>query len=108
MELILRLINYSVYIWNICGKLKVISLPLGMQMGYTEKQHFLCLWDSHDDKQHYIKKEWPLREMFVPGRFSIHHVPLVDSKNINLPLMHIKLGLFKTNCRFKISAPELP
>ena len=43
MELILHLINYSAYNWNICGDLKVISLLLGMQMGYTKHQCFLCL-----------------------------------------------------------------
>ena len=55
----------------------------------------MYLWDSHDDEQHYIKKDWPLSETFVPERFNIHHVPLVDPKKINLPLMHITLRLFK-------------
>ena len=77
MELILRLINYAVYKWNIYSELKVIRL-LGMQMDYTKNQCFLYLWDSHDDEQCYIKKDWPLRETYVPGRFNIHHVPLVD------------------------------
>ena len=94
-ELILRLINYSAYNWNICGDFKVIDLFLGMQIGYIKHQCFLCLWDSRDDEQHYIKKDWPLRETFVPGRFNIHHVLLVDLKEMYLPLMHIKLGLSK-------------
>ena len=94
MKLILRLINYAVYKWNIYGELKVIRL-LDLQMVYTKNQCFLYLCDSHDDKQHYIKKDWPLRETFVPGRFNIHHVLLADAKKINLQPMHIKLRLFK-------------
>ena len=95
IELILRLINYSACNWNICGDLKVIGLLLGMQIGYTKHQCFLCLWDSRNDEQPYIKKDWPLRETFVSGRFNIHHVPLDEPKEINLPPMHIKSGLFK-------------
>ena len=56
MKLILRLINYSAYNWNICGDLKVSGLRLGMKMGYTKHQCFLCLWDSRDDEQTYQKK----------------------------------------------------
>ena len=87
--------NYYAYNWNICGDLKVIGLLLGMQMGYTKHQCFLCLWDNRDDEQHYIKKDWPLRKTFVSGRYYIHHVPLINSKKIYLPTMHIKLGLLK-------------
>ena len=63
-------------------------------MGYTRHQCFLCLWDSRDDEQHYIKKDWPLRGTFAPERFNIRHVPLVDPKKIYLPPLHIKLDLF--------------
>ena len=67
IELILRLINYFAYNRHICGDLKVVGLLFGMQMGYTKHQCFLCFWYSRDDEQHYIKKDWPLRETFVPG-----------------------------------------
>ena len=90
IELILRSINYSPYNWNISCDLKVIGLLLGMQIGYTKHQRFLCFWDSRDDEQHYIKKNWPLCEAFVP---EIHHIPQVDPKKIYLPPMQI--GLFK-------------
>ena len=58
IQLILRLINYAVYKWNICGELKVTCLLFGMQMGYTKNQCFLCLWDNHDNDQHYVKKDY--------------------------------------------------
>ena len=56
-QLILRLINYAACKSNICGNLKVIGVLLGMQMGYTKNECFLCLWDSRDNEQHYIKKD---------------------------------------------------
>ena len=63
-----------------------------MQVGYIKHQYLLCRWDSRDNEQHYIKKDWPLHETFVPG---IHHIPQVDPKKIYLPPIHIILGLFK-------------
>ena len=66
-----------------------------MQMGYTKHQFFLCQWDSRDDSRHYNQKEWPARKEFVPGRFIVQHVPLIDPQKIYLPPLHIKLGLFK-------------
>jgi hypothetical protein len=35
MKLILKVINYSEHNWNICADLKVVSLVLGLQLGYT-------------------------------------------------------------------------
>ena len=95
METFLELIKYSEYKWSICGDLKVIGLFLGMQMGYTKHQCFPCQWDSRDDSRHYSQKEWPAQKEFVPGRFDVQHVPLVDPQKIYLPPLHIKLGLFK-------------
>ena len=40
-------------------------------------------------------KKWPARKEFVPGRFNVQHVPLVDPQKIYLPPLHIKLGLLK-------------
>ena len=47
-------------------------------MGYTKHQCFLCQWDSRDDSRHCNHKKWPARKEFVPGRFNVQHVPLVD------------------------------
>ena len=55
----------------------------------------MCHWNSRDDEQHYVQKNWPARERFIPGRFNVHHFPLLDPAKIYLPPMHIKLGLFK-------------
>ena len=40
MEILLKIINYSDHNWNICGDLKVISLLLGLQLGYTKHMCF--------------------------------------------------------------------
>ena len=46
MELVLHLIKCSSNNWNVCRDLQVIGLLLGLQMGYTEHQCFLCRLDS--------------------------------------------------------------
>ena len=68
-------------------------------MGYTKHQCFLCQWDSRNDNRHYNQKEWPARKEFVPGRFNVQRVPLVDPQKIYLPPLHIKLGSFKNFVR---------
>ena len=98
-EMILNLISYSLYKWKICGDLKVISLLLGLQLGYTKYSCFLCLWDSRDDPRHFIKKSWPTRESFEEGKHNVVHQPLVNPHDVYLPPLHIKLGLMKAFVR---------
>ena len=69
---------------------------LGLQSGYSKFSCFLCLWDSRADSEHYVRKEWPTRNQFAPGRHSVKAVPLVDAQKVLLPPLHIKLGLMKT------------
>ena len=95
MELLLRLIKYKEHTWNICGDLKVVSLLLGLQLGYTKHMCFLCLWNSRDDKNHYKKHDWPSRTEHVVGKHNVKHPALVDAQKVYLPPLHIKLGLMK-------------
>ena len=92
--LLLKL-KYDEHKWLICGDLKVISILLGQQGGYTKYPCFLCLWDSRADAQHYTKTEWPARTEFVPGKHNVKAVPLVPTSKVLLPPLHIKLGLMK-------------
>ncbi|GFV35888.1 uncharacterized protein TNCV_2866471 [Trichonephila clavipes] len=62
LEFILNTLSYSDHKWTICGDLKVISMLLGQQSGYTMFPCFLCEWDSRDRKQHYLKQTWPIRK----------------------------------------------
>lgn len=95
MKLLLNVIKYRDHNWCLCGDLKVVSLLLGLQLGYTKYMCFLCLWNSRDDENHYTVKDWPARTDHVPGRYNVRHESLVDPTKILLPPLHIKLGLFK-------------
>ncbi|KAJ8716001.1 hypothetical protein PYW08_013286 [Mythimna loreyi] len=95
MALILKSINYDRFKWQLCGDLKVIGLLLGLQGGFTKYCCFLCLWDSRATQKHYVIKEWPERQSFVPGKENVKSIPLVDPKDVLLPPLHIKLGLVK-------------
>lgn len=95
MEVILKVINYSEHNWNFCGDLKVISLLLGLQLGYTKHMCFLCLWNSCDDSNHYKMKQWPPQDKYTVGRYNVQHKSPVDPLNIYFPPLHIKLGFMK-------------
>ena len=95
MELLLNLIKYDEYQRKICVDLKMISILLGLQAGYTKYPCFLCLWDSRADKPHYSQQEWPIRYKLKPGNHNVKLIPLVNSNNILLPLLHIKIELLK-------------
>ena len=95
MSLLLEKIRYHEYNWRICGDLKVITILMGMQTGYTKYCCFICEWDSRDRKQHYIKKNWPIRDRMQPGSKNVLRVPLVQRDRVIMPPLHIKLGLMK-------------
>lgn len=94
MKTLLQSIKYEQHKWQICGDLKVIAILLGMQLGFTKYCCFLCLWDSRDRKSHYKKVNWPTRDL-NPNEKNVVDKPLVDSKDVLLPPLHIKLGLMK-------------
>ena len=56
---------------------------------------FLCYWDSHAWDKHDSVKVWSERDSFEPGQRNIAEDPLVNTKNVILPLLHIKLGAVK-------------
>jgi len=59
IKLLLGRIKYDEIKWNLCGDLMVVTLLLGMHLGYTKYCSFLCKWDSQDKKKHYVNKLWP-------------------------------------------------
>lgn len=95
MQKVMNLTHHGKFRWMICCDLKVVGLLMGLQGGFTKYCCFLCLWDSRDTKQHYIKREWPVRESYEAGKHNVKHVPLVDPSDVILPPLHIKLGLMK-------------
>jgi len=95
LKRLLQQIKYDEHQWIICGDLKVLSLLLGQQGGYTKYPCFLCEWNSRAKADHWIKKDWPSRTNLLPGDKNIIQEPLVESSKILLPPLHIKLGLMK-------------
>lgn len=63
LALILIKLNYKEYEWTICGDLKVLSMILGQQGGYTKYPCFLCEWDSRAKGKHWTDEVWPSRTL---------------------------------------------
>jgi len=95
MQVLLKKIGYELHIWQICGDLKIISMLLGQQFGFTKYPCYLCLWDSRARHQHYKVRDWPTRTSLTPGSLNVIHESLVDPSKILIPPLHIKLGLMK-------------
>lgn len=95
MEYLLKKIKYDEQQWEICTDLKVVTILLGQQSGFTKHMCFLCLWDSRARNEHFVRREWPARERFVIGENNITQKALVDPDKILLPPLHIQLGIFK-------------
>jgi len=48
IEIVLDKIKYVEHKWQVCGNLKILTMILGQQSGFTKFPCFLCLWDSRD------------------------------------------------------------
>ena len=59
----------------------MVNFLLGQQSGHTKFPCFLCLWDSKDRSNHWIKRYWPNRESMGVGKNNTINEPLVDRKN---------------------------
>ena len=55
VKILLDKVKYASHKWLICGVLKIISMILGQQSGFTKEPCFLCLWNSRDRANHYVK-----------------------------------------------------
>ena len=86
---------YSEHEWKLCCDLKMVNFLLGQQAGYTKFPCFLCYWDSRDKNNHYVKRNWPIREKLVVGEQNVIEEQLVSRDTIIFPPLHIKLGLMK-------------
>ena len=95
LEIVLQKIKYSEHQWKVCGDLKIATMILGQQSGFTKNPGFLCLWDSRDRQSHYVKEIWLTRADFEPGSKNIIRPPLINPTMYLLTPLHIKLGLVK-------------
>ena len=95
MKILLSKLQYNAHAWKICVDFKVLNMLLGQQSGFTKYPCFMCGWGSRDRSNHWIKRDWPLRESLTPGLRNILNPALVYRFNVILPTLHIKLGLIK-------------
>ena len=99
MKILLGKIKYDEFRWKECGDLKVVTLLLGMQLGYTKYCYLLSKWDSLDKKNHYVNQLWPKRTSPTLGEKNVVNPPLVLPVKSFLPPLHIKLGLMKNSVK---------
>lgn len=95
MQFLLRKLKYDTHKWDICGDLKISTILLGFQKGFTKYPCFLCEWDSRARNDHYVTVVWPPRRNLTPGVKNVENESLVPSYKILLPPLHIKLGIVK-------------
>ena len=65
IKYVLNSLQYGQHNWKICGDLKIVSVILGLQAGYTKYPCFPCLWDSRTDDRHYVQITWPPSHLVV-------------------------------------------
>ena len=58
------------YLWEICANFKVISILLGMQLGFVQYCCFVCQLRSRS-KEQYETVNWPLRDEIKAGHQNI-------------------------------------
>jgi hypothetical protein len=56
LALVLTKLSFKDQGWMMCGDIKVLSMLLGQQSGYTKYPCFLCEWDSRAKSQHWTPK----------------------------------------------------
>lgn len=93
MKLLLDCINYSQHLWVICADLKVITIILGLQGGFTKFMCYWCLWNSRAYELHFLRREWDIRPPPVVGRYNQLAEPLVSPSKCHIPPLHTRLGL---------------
>ena len=100
-------ICYEHYKWDVVGDLKMICFLTGLQGGYTKWSCYLCLWDSRADAIHFTKRVWEPRTTHEVGSSNVKHDALIPKDKIILPVLHLKLGIFKqlVKALFKRKSP---
>lgn len=70
---LLKMINYSKYLADMCY-LEVVSQLMGLRIQrYTIYCYFLCIWDRRTIALHYIKRGWPQRASFKHEEMNLEH-----------------------------------
>lgn len=99
IERVINKIDYASFQWQICCDLKMVSILLGMQAGWTSHPCFLCNWNSRAKNQ-YGAHNWVPRGDAVINELNIKSEALVDRNNVIIPPLHVKLGVVKNFIKF--------
>jgi len=116
LKQLLNKLEYNKYGWHICGDLKVVSLLMGLQLGYTNYCCFLCEWGSQAKILYYLKRDWPQRKSLKVSEKNVQYPALAEWHKILLLPLYIKLCLMKnfvkamdqTGSAFKYLAEKFP
>ena len=73
LKAILISIQYDDHNWRICADLKVVAILTGLQLDHTKFYYFMCLWNSRARVEHYVRKDWPIRDETVQGKHNVMH-----------------------------------
>ena len=98
LRFILDSIQYDYHKWSISADLKFVVILTGLQSGCTKYCCFLCLWDSHDRKEHYCRKEWPVRNTHIPDTNNIKNPCYLQSKFLRLVVEAIMIQMTQYPC----------
>ena len=71
IEKVLNKIKYSEHEWLICGDLKILSMILAQQSGFTKYPCYLCMFDSRDRAKQNNTKVWPAMPLLTPGSSNV-------------------------------------
>lgn len=82
VSLALEKLNYEQHLWPICVDLKMVSILLGQQAGYTKYPCFECLWDSRADTEHWKRRSWPKRELLDRRADDEQHTEAAEGRGV--------------------------
>lgn len=93
VALIVKSIRYFDHNWLTVVDLKVLSMLLGQQLGYTKYSCYMCLFDTRAEREErWTCKHWPTRTDRTTGRYNIVGEALIPEQHVILPPLHLKLG----------------
>ena len=73
----------------------MLQLLMGLKVaGNIRNPCVFCLFHAQSNER-YTRLEWEKRDEFIVGQHSVENPPLILSKDIILPVLHLKLGIFK-------------
>ena len=78
IRILLEKIKYADHQSKSCEALKIVTIILGEQEGFTKNPCFLCLWNSRDREKDYKQNKWPTKNEMIPGSNNVFKESLVD------------------------------